>query len=143
MIGAIPVRNIWLLMLYASRLYRELPSRRRYGVEENPDELPNLVAEILTGAVQRRIRRNLTFEFQRSRADLTRVRGRIDALRTERRGLLRQGQDRLLLRRTDHGHATESSREGSPQQATRHCERRAPSQAMSDPRRGSRPSRSG
>ena len=92
MIGAIPVRNIWLLMLYASRLYRELPSRLRYGAEENPDDIPNLVAEILTGAVERRIRRNLTHEFHRSRADLTRVRGRIDALRTERRSLLRQGK---------------------------------------------------
>ena len=79
-------------MLYASQLYRELPSRRRYGVEENPDDIPNLVAEILTGAVERRIRRNLTLEFHRSRADLTRVRGRIDALRTERRSLLRQGK---------------------------------------------------
>ena len=92
MIGAIPVRNIWLLMLYASRLYQQLPSRRRYGVEENPDDIPKLVAEILTAAVERRIRRNLTFEFHRSRADLTRVRGRIDALRTERRSLLRQGK---------------------------------------------------
>jgi len=91
-IGAIPVRNIWLLMLYASRLYRELPSRLRYGVEENPDLIPDLVAEILTGAVERRIRRNLTLEFHRRRADLTRVRGRIDALRTERRSLLRQGR---------------------------------------------------
>ena len=92
MIGRIPVRNIWLLMLYASRFYRELPSRRRYGVEENPDDLPDLVAEILTGAVKRRIRRNLTLEFQRSRADLTRVRGRIDTLRTERRSLLQKGR---------------------------------------------------
>ena len=92
MIGAIPVRNIWLLMLYASRLYRELPSRLRYDAEENPDDLPNLVAEILTRAVERRIRRNLTLEFHRSRADLTRVRGRIDALCTERRSLLRQGK---------------------------------------------------
>ena len=92
MIGAIPVRNIWLLMLYASRLYRELPNRRTRGVEENPDKLPDLVAEILTGATQRRIRRNLTLEFRRSDADLTRVRGRIDILRTERSGLLRQGK---------------------------------------------------
>jgi len=92
MIGAIPVRNIWLLMLYASHLYRELPSRQRYAVEENPDLIPDLVAEILTGAVERRIRRNLTLEFQRRRADLTRVRGRIDALRTERHSLLRQGK---------------------------------------------------
>ena len=92
MIGKIPVRNIWLLMLYASSFYRELPSRRRYGVEENPDDLPDLVAEILTGAVERRIRRNLTLEFQHSQADLTRVRGRIDTLRTERRSLLRKGR---------------------------------------------------
>lgn len=91
-IGAIPVKNIWLLMLYASRLYRELPSRRRYAVEENPDDIPDLVAEILTHAVESRVRRNLTHEFRRSEADLTRVRGRIDALRTERRNLLRQGR---------------------------------------------------
>ena len=79
-------------MLYASRLYQELPSRLRYDAEENPDDIPDLVAEILTHAVERRIRRNLTHEFQLSRADLTRVRGRIDALRTERRSLLRQGK---------------------------------------------------
>ncbi len=79
-------------MLFASRLYRELPSRLRYDVEENPDDIPDLVAEILTRAVERRIRRNLTLEFRRSRADLTCVRGRIDALHTERRSLLRQGK---------------------------------------------------
>ena len=79
-------------MLYASQLYRELPSRLRYRAEGNPDDIPDLVAEILTHAVERRIRRNLTLEFHRSRADLTRVRGRIDALRTERRSLLRQGK---------------------------------------------------
>ena len=79
-------------MLYASRLYRELPSRLRYRAEENPDDIPDLVAEILTRAVERRVRRNLTLEFHRSRADLTRVRGRIDALRTERRSLLRRGK---------------------------------------------------
>ena len=92
MIGKIPVRNIWLLMLHASRFYRELPSRQRYGVEENPDDLPDLVAEILTRTVKRRIRRNLTLEFQHSRAELTRVRGRIDTLRTERRSLLQKGR---------------------------------------------------
>ena len=91
-IGRIPVRNIWLLMLYASRLFREIPSNRRYAVEENPDDIPNLVAEILTRAVERRLRRNLSSEFHRRRADLTRVRGRIDPLRTERRHLLQQGK---------------------------------------------------
>ena len=79
-------------MLYASRLYRELPSSSRFAAEENPDDIPNLVAEILTRAVERRLRRNLSSEFYRRQADLTRVRGRIDALRTERRHLLQQGR---------------------------------------------------
>ncbi len=91
-VGRIPVRNLWLLMLYASRLYRVLPTERRFAAEENPDELPDLVAEILTRAVERRLRRNLSSEFDRRQDDLTRVRGRIDSLRTERRQLLQQGR---------------------------------------------------
>ena len=79
-------------MLYASRLYRTLPTGRRSAAEENPDELPDLVAEILTRAVERRLRRNLSSEFGRRQDDLTRVRGRIDSLRTERRQLLQQGR---------------------------------------------------
>ena len=91
-VGRIPVRNLWLLMLYASRLYRELPTGRRSAAEDNPDEIPDLVAEILTRAVERRLRRNLSSEFDQRKADLTRVRGRIDVLRTERRHLLQRGR---------------------------------------------------
>ena len=92
LVGRIPVRNIWLLMLYASRLFRDLPASQRYAVEENPDDIPNLVAEILARAVERRLRRNLSADFQRRQADLNRVRGRIDLLRTERRQLLEKGK---------------------------------------------------
>ena len=92
-IGRIPVRNIWLLMLYASDLYRERPQwPRNVNPENAPDDLPNLVAEILTHAVERRMRRNLSFGFHRRHADLNRVRGRIDLLRTERRQLLKRGR---------------------------------------------------
>ena len=91
-VGRIPIRNLWLLMLYASRLYREIPTSLRYAVEENPDDIPNLVAEVLTRAVERRLRRNLSYDFQARRADLTRVRGRIDQLRTERHYLLQRGK---------------------------------------------------
>ena len=91
-VGRIPVRNIWLLMLYASRLYRELAPARRVAIEDNPDEIPDLVAQLLTRAVERRLRRNLSFAFQETSADLRRVRGRIDLLRTERRHLLRRGR---------------------------------------------------
>ena len=44
----IPVRNIWLLLLYASDLYCRMDDSKLAGVEENPDDLPDLVAEILT-----------------------------------------------------------------------------------------------
>ena len=91
-IGRIPVRNIWLLMLYASDLYRELPRARSVKVEDDPDELPNLVAEVITHAVERRMRRNLSYGYCRRRADLNRVRGRIDLFRTERRQLLQRGR---------------------------------------------------
>ena len=92
LVGRIPVRNVWLLMLYASRLFREIPDRRRYAAEENPDDIPDLVAEILVHAVQRRLRRNLSSELRRRQADLTRVRGRMDHLRTECRSLLQRGR---------------------------------------------------
>lgn len=91
-IGRIPVRNIWLLLLYASQLYEELPEARRVEVEDAPDDIPDLVAEILANAVERRLRRNLTAGYQRRQADLNRVRGRIDLLRTERRQLLRRAR---------------------------------------------------
>ena len=90
-IGYIPVRNIWLLLLYASQLYRELPSSRRVELEDPPDHIPHLVAEILANAVERRLRRNLSHGYQRQWADLNRVRGRIDLFRTERRRLLQRG----------------------------------------------------
>ena len=91
-IGRIPVRNIWLLLLYASDLYRELPTSRSVGVEDDPSELPNLVAELLTRAVERRMRRNLSFDYHRTQAELDRVRGRIDLIKTERRQLLQRGK---------------------------------------------------
>ena len=91
-IGYIPVRNIWLLLLYASRLYRELPASRRVELENAPDDIPFLVAEILANAVERRLRRNLSHGYQRRCADLNRVRGRIDLFRTERRQLLQRGR---------------------------------------------------
>ena len=92
MIGAISSQEHLAVDAVCIMALSELPNQRTHAVEENPDKLPDLVAEILTRATQRRIRRNLTLEFHRSQADLTRVRGRIDILRTERFGLLRKGK---------------------------------------------------
>lgn len=89
-IGRIPVRNIWLLMLYASDLFRTRGTGK-VGLEENPDDLPDLVAEILTHAVESRLRRHLSFGYRSRDAVLNRVRGRIDVLKTERHQLLSRG----------------------------------------------------
>ncbi|MBV6757797.1 5-methylcytosine-specific restriction endonuclease system specificity protein McrC [Rhodococcus opacus] len=86
----IPVRNIWLLMLYASKLYQE-EKLERAGIEDQADDIPDLVAELLATEVERRLHRNLTHGFRERRANLSRVRGRIDLLETESRQLLRQG----------------------------------------------------
>jgi 5-methylcytosine-specific restriction enzyme subunit McrC len=90
-IGRIPVRNLWLLMLYASDLFRHIASAK-VSVEDNPDDIPDLVAEILSRQVERRLRRNLSFGYQSREAILGRVRGRINLLYTERHQLLDRGK---------------------------------------------------
>lgn len=89
-IGRIPVRNLWLLMLYASDLFRT-SAIGTVGLEDNPDELPDLVAEILAHAVQKRLRGHLNSGYRARYAVLNRVRGRIDMLATERNQLLARG----------------------------------------------------
>ena len=59
-VGRIPVRNLWLLMLYASDLIR-LSGPDVFGVERNFDELPDLIAELLCRTVEQRLKRNLSF----------------------------------------------------------------------------------
>ena len=90
-IGRIPVRNLWLLMLYASDLFRDL-EKAKVAVEDNPDDIPDLVAEMLCRQVERRTQRNLSYGYQSREAVLGRVRGRIDLLNTERHRLLDRGK---------------------------------------------------
>ncbi len=89
-IGRIPVRNLWLLMLYASDLFRQCGSAK-VAVEESPDDIPDLVAEILTAIVERRLIRNLSFGYRLRQSVLSRVRGRIQILTTARHQLLERG----------------------------------------------------
>ena len=89
-IGRIPVRNLWLLMLYASDLFR-IHNQANVDVEDIPDDLPNLIAEILIHAVEKRHRRQFSLGYRIRAANLNRVRGRIDVLNTERHHLLSRG----------------------------------------------------
>ncbi len=89
-ICGIPIRNIWLLLLYASDLFRQL-DHAKVAVEELPDDIRDFIAKLLADVVERRLRRNLTFGYQPRKAVLGRVRGRIDVLTTERKQLLARG----------------------------------------------------
>lgn len=91
LVGRIPVRNLWLLMLYASDLAR-FGGAFNALLEDDLDDLPCLVARLLADAVERRIRRNLTRGYRHREKVLTRVRGRINILTTEARQLLSKGE---------------------------------------------------
>ncbi len=88
---SIPVRNIWWLMLYASDLGKSTDAAQ-LAAEDLPEDIPDLVAEILTRAVEQRQRRQLSTAFRQREAVLSCLRGRIDHLTTSRRQLLSQGQ---------------------------------------------------
>ena len=96
MIGRIPVRNIWLLFLYASNLAR-FHGQYAAAVEDRRT-FPTLIARLLCYAVDRRLRRNLSRGYQQRRAVLSRVRGRIDILETFAGDLLSRGRSPAGLR---------------------------------------------
>ncbi len=89
-VGGIPIRNIWLLLLYASELLRYIDGGK-FSVEKNPDDIPDLVAELLARLVEKRIRRNLSYGYRTRTGVLGRVRGQILMLETECRDLLSRG----------------------------------------------------
>ncbi len=90
----IPVRSLWLLLIYASDLLAQLRSEEREAIlaGERDNDLIDAIAEVLVVEVERRLRRELTVQYRPRRADLTRVRGRIDHLRTTTRRLSDQGR---------------------------------------------------
>ncbi|MCP4099381.1 MAG: 5-methylcytosine-specific restriction endonuclease system specificity protein McrC [Planctomycetaceae bacterium] len=86
----IPLRNVWLLFLYASGL-AQFQGRFEAEIEESPD-FKSLVARLLCYATEKRLRRNLSFGYQRRCDVLRRVRGRIDILESVSRDLFRRGE---------------------------------------------------
>jgi 5-methylcytosine-specific restriction enzyme subunit McrC len=90
MAETIPLRNIWLLFLYAADLVR---FKETASVQaEAARDLPELLARLLVRVVQQRLRRNLSRGYQPKHAVLSRVRGRIDVLATASGQLLEQGR---------------------------------------------------
>lgn len=85
----IPIRNIWILFLYAADLVQV---RDRFESEvEAARNLPDLIGRLLTRSVEERLKRNLSRGYRPKTAVLTRVRGRIDVLNTSSRRLMDRG----------------------------------------------------
>ncbi len=91
MTPTIPIRNVWLLQLYASSLYRAV-GQEMVNAESNPEDLPALVAGMLADAVAQRLHTGLSVGFRQTSRPATRVRGRINVLPTARHQLLSRGQ---------------------------------------------------
>lgn len=102
----VPLRNVWLLFLYAADLAR---FKTQLNVEaESASDLPELVARLLVQVVQQRLRRNLSRGYQARHAVLSRVRGRIDVLTTVSGQLLEQA--RVACRFEEHSMDTPRNR---------------------------------
>lgn len=87
---AIPLRNIWLLLLYAADLVKVRDQFE--GEVDSARDLPDLLGRLLAHVVEKRMRRNLSRGYRTRAENLSRVRGRIDMLRTETGQLLERGQ---------------------------------------------------
>jgi len=94
----IPLRNIWLLFLYAADLVQ---FRDQFENQlETARDLPDLVARLMTHVVEERLRRNLSRGYRPRAATLSRVRGRINMLETTTRRLMDLG--RIACRFEEH-----------------------------------------
>ena len=90
LVGKIPIKNVWLLFLYASDLAQFI-DRYEAEVEDSPD-FKSLIARLLCHAVERRMRRNFSSGYRSRHAVLKRIRGRIDIFKTVSGDLLLRGE---------------------------------------------------
>ncbi len=91
----IPLRNKFVLLLYASDLARyqgEFSGLLECLPEKAEADFLSLIGRILEFAVQRRLKRNLSKGYIGRKAVLTRVRGRIDLMPTLVNQLMERGQ---------------------------------------------------
>ncbi|MEZ9540470.1 5-methylcytosine-specific restriction endonuclease system specificity protein McrC [Vibrio sp. 10N.286.48.C11] len=89
-VGIIPVKNLWLLMLYASDC-RYLAEHLADSEASHHDAL-ELVGKVLCDLLESRMRRELSKSFINRKDELNRVRGRVDVLQSERKMSLYRGK---------------------------------------------------
>ena len=90
-VAKIPIKNIWLLLLYASNLYRSLGKQQRIQLENNSEDLIKLAAKLYCDVTEK-LMRSLSCGYIQQTQILNRVRGKIDILATVRQHLLEKGR---------------------------------------------------
>jgi len=87
----LPIQNIWLLMAYAGKANVDLLNLRS-STTRPPEDLPNLLIELLTEEVSKRFRGKLSVGYQEVTSELSRLRGRVIHIDTARRNSMMRGQ---------------------------------------------------
>jgi 5-methylcytosine-specific restriction enzyme subunit McrC len=91
-VAKIPIRNIWLLLLYASDYYKTVGKKQRIELENNPEELITLAAKLYCQVANKWLIHHLAADYQLTTKSLNRVRGKIEVLTTQRKQLLAKGK---------------------------------------------------
>lgn len=91
LISGIPVKNIWFFMYYASDLFRHARNSRNQ-IEDIEDQIVELIGYILITKVEQRIKLGLSVDYNKKIEILSRVRGKINLLYTEKKQLFRRGK---------------------------------------------------
>jgi len=91
----IPIKNLFYLLCYAWDILEE-SHVGEVGTVQAPD-LENLMASVLTGHLERLLRRGLERDYQENREDSTCIRGRIDFQETTKRLLRRRGVAHVIF----------------------------------------------
>lgn len=89
-LGRIPIRNLWFLYLHALDLGAFVG--RWDATIDGAVDWPNLLVELLTLIVERRLRRGASRGYVERRATVARLRGRLDPLATETGQTLQRGE---------------------------------------------------
>ena len=88
---SLPIQNIWLLMAYAGKA-RVPFDRLQSSTTRPPEDLPNLLIELLSGEISKRLRGKLSVGYKEVKSELPRLRGRVNHIDTARRHSMMRGQ---------------------------------------------------
>lgn len=99
--GSIPIRNIWLLMAYAANLNTDFSSKKT-STQSFEENLMDTVAELLCSETKKQLKYGLNLGYEPLTEELSRLRGKIDHLRTARSSSYLRGKIYCTYEKLNH-----------------------------------------